>query len=50
MDKKCKGKVHCKNYEELPHKCPYAEEISGNNNPEYCTCCKDCRRDCLQSI
>lgn len=33
-----------------PHSCPYAEEIGGNDDPEYCTCCDDCRHECCMDI
>lgn len=33
-----------------PHSCPFAEEIGDNNDPEYCTCCDDCRHECCMDI
>ena len=33
-----------------PHSCPYAKEIAGDNDPEYCTCCDDCRHECCMDI
>lgn len=33
-----------------PHGCPYAEEIEGDANPEYCTCCKECEQVCADEV
>ena len=33
-----------------PHPCPYAEEIGGNHEEEYCDCCDDCRHECAMDI
>ena len=33
-----------------PHGCPYQEEINDSTDEEYCTCCDDCRRECLEDI
>jgi len=33
-----------------PHSCPFASEISSNDDPEYCTCCEDCEHDCAMDI
>ena len=44
---RCKCKV---NAAKAPHSCPYAEEIKGNDDPEYCTCCDDCRYECCMDI
>lgn len=33
-----------------PHQCPYAAEIAGNEDPEYCTCCSDCTRECAMDV
>ncbi len=34
-----------------PHACSYQEEIEGNDDPEYCTCCEFCEKDrCLDAI
>ena len=32
------------------HSCPFAEEINGNDDPEFCTCCDDCRHECCMDI
>ena len=32
------------------HACPFAEEVEGDFNPEYCDCCADCQRQCLMDI
>ena len=32
-----------------PHSCPYAE-ANDNSDPEFCTCCDDCRHDCCMDI
>jgi hypothetical protein len=42
----CKGK----NAAEPPHGCPYQEEINDSTDESYCTCCDDCRRECLYDI
>ena len=39
-----------KNQATEPHGCPYAEEIGGSTDSEYCTCCNDCRRECCMDI
>lgn len=39
-----------KNPPDSRHSCPYAEEINDNKDPEYCSCCADCRQDCLDGI
>ena len=39
-----------KNKAKEPHSCPYASDINGDDNPEYCTCCADCTNDCLMDI
>lgn len=33
-----------------PHACPFAEEIGGNDDQEYCTCCLDCQSQCAMDI
>lgn len=33
-----------------PHSCPYQEDINSNPDPEYCTCCNDCRSACVAEI
>lgn len=35
-----------------PHACPYATDINDNDNPnpEYCTCCEECRYQCAMDI
>ena len=32
------------------HSCPYAEDIGDNDDPDYCTCCDDCRHECCMDI
>lgn len=32
------------------HSCPYAEELSGNDDPEHCTCCPYCTHQCYMDI
>ncbi len=43
---------HCdnKNPAAEPHQCPYQSEIHDNQNPEFCTCCDVCRRECADDI
>jgi hypothetical protein len=31
---------------EPPHSCPYAEEVSRNDDPMHCTCCDECTHQC----
>ncbi len=33
-----------------PHSCPFAEEIQDDDDPEYCTCCEACERECRRDI
>jgi hypothetical protein len=33
-----------------PHPCPYQQEIASNDDPEYCTCCSDCKAECYYNI
>jgi len=35
---------------EDPHKCPYAEDIEGDSDPEYCNCCPECEELCHSDI
>ncbi len=32
------------------HLCPYEEDVNGNDDPEYCTCCPDCEENCADAI
>ena len=32
------------------HSCPYAEEIGDNDDPENCSCCRECEGECAMSI
>lgn len=32
------------------HSCPYAEEIGGCDDEEYCNCCDNCRTECAMDI
>lgn len=32
------------------HACPYQEDIHGNGDEDYCTCCTACQRNCLDDI
>ncbi len=42
---------HCgNNPAKEPHSCPYAEELAGNDDPEYCICCDDCMHECCMDI
>lgn len=38
------------NPETEPHMCPYAQDIDGNDDPEYCTCCSECVNTCCDDI
>lgn len=38
------------NEQSEPHGCPFAEEINGNCDAEYCTCCDDCTHECAMDI
>jgi len=33
-----------------PHSCPYAEDINGNDDSDFCTCCADCQHECAMDI
>lgn len=35
---------------QLPHQCPYAMEISDNDDPYFCTCCEQCEQECADDI
>jgi hypothetical protein len=35
---------------EEAHSCPYAEEIRGVDDDEYCTCCPECEYQCAMDI
>lgn len=39
-----------KNPSQAPHSCPYAEEVSGNDDPQYCNCCDDCIHQCAMDV
>ena len=39
----------CDKPAEAPHPCPYQEEINGDEDYR-CTCCDDCRYECVVSI
>ena len=39
-----------KNEAQLPHKCPYQEDVNDVDDDKYCTCCIDCENDCRYSI
>ena len=41
--KLCKCKC---NKAEEPHPCPYSEEIN-DDHETLCTCCKECRQECI---
>ncbi len=32
------------------HGCPYAEDIGGIDDDEYCDCCKECTAGCADDI
>lgn len=38
------------NAAEEPHACPYAHEIGGSTDDEYCTCCTACQHECAMDI
>lgn len=46
----CTSYCYGKNPADEPHECPYQSEINDDNDLEYCTCCSDCRRECLDNI
>jgi len=33
-----------------PHSCPYAEELDGIHDDEFCDCCEDCTDYCAECI
>ena len=39
----------CKRVGQEEHPCPYAEEINGDYEFR-CTCCDECRHECLMDI
>lgn len=45
----CGARKNCKNAKTKPHTCPYQEEICDNKEFE-CTCCDDCRQECVWDI
>jgi len=40
---------NCGNEGEIPHGCPYAEEIGGDYDT-VCNCCRDCVNQCAMDI
>lgn len=46
----CTGQTSCRQLKADPHVCPYAEDIDGNYDPNYCTCCDACTEDCADDI
>lgn len=32
------------------HSCPYAEDVKGDDDPEYCNCCDECKLECARDI
>lgn len=40
----------CSNPSPGLHECPYAAEIGGDKNPEYCNCCSNCETECCSDI
>lgn len=32
------------------HSCPYASEIRGEDDEEYCNCCEECASECRMDI
>ena len=45
-----KGYGACSNLKTMePHTCPFAEEITGDNDT-LCHCCDDCQYECAQDI
>ncbi len=43
-----KPQCRCGSAGELPHGCPYQQEI--NNNEALCSCCDKCRHECAMDI
>lgn len=35
---------------EESHPCPYQADVNGDDDPEYCRCCDDCRGNCRDDI
>lgn len=33
-----------------PHECPYRQDVYGDQDPEYCTCCESCQQECAYDI
>ena len=50
MAKKKKCKNCGINEAQDPHLCPYQEDVNGDDNPKFCTCCKECVRVCADEI
>ena len=48
-ERKC-GKGNCNNPSPGFHSCPYASEINGNDDEDYCDCCDDCAHECAMDI
>lgn len=46
---KCGARTGCQNQRTEPHSCPYSEEIN-DNYEDLCTCCDDCRQECVWDI
>ena len=36
--------------QEDPHYCPYQNDINGNGDEEFCTCCEGCTDACAMEI
>lgn len=32
------------------HACPYEQDINGNEDDAWCTCCEECRRMCVDDV
>jgi len=32
------------------HACPFAIEVRGDRNPEYCNCCERCTEECRRDV
>lgn len=47
LDHKCGKCEQCPG--EVPHPCPFSEEIHGNSET-LCNCCSDCRYECAMDI
>ena len=40
----------CDEIDYEPHSCPFQEDVWGDHNQEYCTCCPYCTEQCYIDI